>query len=185
LPGSGRHTQRLENAIGNQNRIDLLRLPESRNASRPRLPHAHGLECAIMRREGEIHRGRQAQFIAEVGQPWRTGSVQTHCNQLLRLRIRQRPDQHAVEHTEHGCIRPDANGQRCHHRDREPRRSPHFTAPLTEQGHIAEVATRGSFGHITRHAVFHQFLDAFVDVFLDGDRDVVIPAISEEEATEP
>ena len=62
---------------------------------------------------------------------------------------------------------------------------PHFTAPLTEECHIAEIATRSSFGLIARHALFHQFVDPLVDVFLDGDRDVVVPAISEEEATEP
>ena len=75
-----------------------------------------------MRGKGEIHRGRHAQFIAEVGQPWCAGRVQTQRNQLLRLRVGQRPDQHAVEHTEDSCIRPDANGQREHHGDREPRR---------------------------------------------------------------
>jgi hypothetical protein len=55
---------------------------------------------------------------------------------------------------------------------------PHFTAPLLEERHIAEIAARGSFGLIARHALFHQFIDSLVDVFLDGDRDVVIAAIS-------
>ena len=62
---------------------------------------------------------------------------------------------------------------------------PHFAAALCKQRHIAEIATRGSFGLIARHALFHQFFDSLVDVFLDGDRDVVIAAISGEEATEP
>jgi hypothetical protein len=125
-------------------------------------------------------------------------------NQLFRLRIGQRPQQHAVEYAEDRRIRSDADGQRQHHSDREPRRPPqpaaymlqihqqrfeslplpHFTAPLPEQRHIAEVATRGSFGLFARHALFHQFIDPLVDVFLNGDRDIVIAAISEEEATE-
>jgi hypothetical protein len=59
---------------------------------------------------------------------------------------------------------------------------PHFTAPLTEECHIAKIAPCGSFGVIARHALFHQFIDPLVDVFLNGDRDVIIPAISEEAA---
>jgi hypothetical protein len=35
-----------------------------------------------------------------------------------------------------------------------------------------------------RHALFHQFIDPLVYMFLDGDRDVVIAAISGEDATE-
>ena len=61
---------------------------------------------------------------------------------------------------------------------------PHFTAPLTEECHVAEIVTRGPFSRIARHAFFHQFIDPLVDVFLNGDRDVVIPAISGEEETE-
>jgi hypothetical protein len=62
---------------------------------------------------------------------------------------------------------------------------PHFRAPFPEECHIAEIATRGSFGLIVRHALFHQFIGPLVSVFLDGDRNVVIAAISGEEATEP
>jgi hypothetical protein len=61
---------------------------------------------------------------------------------------------------------------------------PHFTAPLPEECHI-EIATRASFGLIVRHALFHQFICPLVNVFLDGDRNVVMAAISGEEATEP
>ena len=155
-----------------------------------------------MRGKGEIHRGRQAQLIPELGQPGRAGRVQMQRNQLLRLRVGQRPEQHAVEHAEHRRIRSDADGQREHHGDRESRRPPqpaadmlqihqqrfeslplpHFTAPLLEECHIAELAARGSLGLIARHALFHQFVDPLVDVLLDGDRDVVIAAIPGEEA---
>ena len=158
-----------------------------------------------MRGKGEVHRGREAEFISEVGQTGRAGGDQAHRNQLLRLRVGQRANQHAVEHTKHGCIRSDADGQCEHHGDREPRRPPqptaymlqihqqrfeswplpHFTAPLTDKCHIAEIATRSSFGLIARHALFHQFIHSLFDMFLNGDRDVVIPAISEEEAAEP
>ena len=62
---------------------------------------------------------------------------------------------------------------------------PHFTASLPEECHIAEIAARGSFGLIARHALFHQFIDPLVDVLLNGNRDVVVPALPGEEMTEP
>lgn len=61
---------------------------------------------------------------------------------------------------------------------------PYFTTTLAEECDIAEGSTRSSFGFIARHAFFHQFIGALVNVFLDGDRDVVIAAISGEEAAE-
>ena len=123
LSNRGRHIQRLQNAARNQRRIHLLRLSGARNACCSRLPGAQRLEAVVMPRKGQVHRGRQPQIITKVGQPRRAWSVQTQSNQLLRLRVGQRPNQYAVEHTEHCRIRPDANGQRENHGNREPRRS--------------------------------------------------------------
>src|SRR6202042_724683 len=58
LSGGGRHIERLENAVRNHRRVDLLRLCDSCDACSPRQPNAHGLEAFVMRRKGEIHRGR-------------------------------------------------------------------------------------------------------------------------------
>ncbi len=123
----------------------------------------------------------------------------------MRLGIGKWPQQHAVQYAEDRRIRSDADGQRQQYGDCEARRPPqpaahmlqidqhrfeslplpHFTAPLPEECHIAEIATRSSFGLLARHAFFHQFIGPLVDVFLDGDGDIVIAAISGEEATEP
>jgi len=67
----------------------------------------------------------------------------------------------------------------------EPLPLPHLAAPLPEESHIAESAARGPFGLIAPHALLHQLIDLLVDVLLDGDRDVVVAAIPEEEAAEP
>jgi hypothetical protein len=66
----------------------------------------------------------------------------------------------------------------------EPLPLPHFTAALAQERHIAKIATRRSFGLIAGHTRIHQFIDPLVDVFLDGDRDIVKTAISEKEARE-
>ena len=200
LPGGGRHIERLQNAVRNQRRVDLLRLRDPRDACGPRQPHAHRLEarlCAAKVRYIEADRRSSSRKSASPGAP---GAFRRKRNQLLRLRIRKRPDQHAVEHAEDRCIGADADGQREDDGDREPWRPrepaaymlqihqqrfeslplPHFAAALLKERHIAEFAARGSFGFLARHALFHQFVDPLVDVFLDGDGDVVVAAIAEE-----
>jgi hypothetical protein len=62
--------------------------------------------------KGKVHRGRQAQLTAKLSEPGRAGRVDVERNQLLRLRIGQRPQQHAVEHAEDRRVRSDADGQR-------------------------------------------------------------------------
>jgi hypothetical protein len=205
LAGEGGNIERLENAAGNLRGVDLLRLGEAGDAGRPGSPHSDRLEGAIVRGECEVHRGREAKLIAKLGEPRRARRVEMERDQLLRLRIGQRPQQHAVEHTEDRRIRADADGQRQQHGDREPGRPrqppaymphvhqqrfeplplPHLAAPLPEKRHVAEIATGGSLGLLARQALVHEFVDPLVEVLLDGDGDVVVPAISEEEATEP
>ncbi len=62
----------------------------------------------------------------------------------------------------------------------QPLPLPDFAAGLLDEGHIAELAACGQFGFAAAHALVHQLLGGFLEMFLYGDGEIVVAAAAGE-----
>ena len=112
------------------------------------------------------------------------------------MRQQKRTDQ-----AEHGGVDGDAERERGNGGDREAGRFdqltqresdvckeafrcrplPHFAAALFNQAEVAKLAARSLLCLHSRHAAVHELFRPFGDVFVDGDRKVVIAATAGKE----
>ena len=194
----GRNIQCLEYPVADKDRAGLFRLGEAGDIGSPRNPDAEGLKGAVLLGVGEIHRRRQAKAIGEVCQSGCAGSRQRNPHKFLSSRIGQRFDQHAVEHAEDCRIGTDSYRQCEDYSRRESRRLcqsqecephigpqvlqarplPRFAAALCSQCDVAEFAAGLLGGFFLGHAVRDQLFRAFVEMFLDGHREIVIATVA-------
>ena len=154
-----------------------------------------------MAREGEIHGGGETQAVDEVGEAFGAGSLEGQRDQLVGFRIRQRLEQDAVEHAEDRGVGANADGEGEQDSDGETGRPaqatpdefqigqdglqgrplPGFAASLLEEADIAECAAGGLFSLGAGHAFRFQFVGTLGNVFLNGDRKIVVTAPAGEE----
>jgi hypothetical protein len=195
---SGRNLKCLQHALADQCRADLFRFGKACDVCCSRHPDPERLKCPILLAVGEIHRGREGKASREVRQPGSSRSSEPDSHQLIRFWIRQRLDQYAVEHAEDGRIGAYTNRQceddSCSESRRlrqpqecephispealEARPLPRFPAALANQGDIAEFAAGSLRGFLFGHTIRYQFLPSLVEVFPNGERKIVITALT-------
>jgi hypothetical protein len=165
-----------------------LRIPVAREgepvAHNPRDPHRTDLRLQIDEVE---HRDARASGAA---------ACLEQRVQAIGVRVRERPDQDAIDHGEHRRVDPDTDGERDRRRDGEERRAPQgpggvphvlerrlepdphvrFTGPIAQRRVVAQQPSRFASRGIGRHAIalevrgprLHVEAQLIVDVAIEG-----------------
>ncbi len=119
--------ERLQHAIRDEQRARLLRISKTGDCPSAVAIEADLLEDATFVAIREELRRRHAE-LGEVD----AGRRVLEADELLGVRIRQRLDQHAIDHGEDRGVRADAQGQRQDDRKREPGTPPHAAHGLAQ-----------------------------------------------------
>ncbi len=122
-PKRGRHTDGVEHTLRHEQASHLLRLGKPRHGDAASRPDSDVLKDTSFVPIGEVHRRRDVDFAVLESHSRRR---MPHPDQFLRLRIRQRFDQDAIDDAEDRGVGADADGQgqqggrREHRGPREP-----------------------------------------------------------------
>src|SRR5271170_1534433 len=135
------HSQHRQSPIRHVEASHLLRFSRARHTQRVAVIRPDVLERGVLLAINKIIRRRHIQ----VRNPYGRRRV-PHSNQLLRMRIRQRFQQHSLQHAEYHRVRPHAHRQ-CDQRDnrkqrRPPQSSQHLPQLIAEHSHLENLPTR-------------------------------------------
>ena len=202
--GDGGNVEGFENAIADLDGLDFLRAGDTGDVRGSIRPDADRLKGLVVAEEGEVHGRRELQAGGKIGEAAGAGRVKPEGDELVGVGIRKRAQQDAVDDAEDDGIGADADGEGEQNGDGESGGFaqaaedeleigeerldagplPGFAAALLDEGGVAEGAAGGLFGLRARHAFFHEFVDLFRDVFLDGDGEVIVAAAAGEQRSE-
>jgi hypothetical protein len=184
------YAKRLKYAVGDGHHARLLRVADPGNGRPASEPDTEIPKDSALLAVREVLRRRHQEVV---DLDTRRGMLEAH--ELLRVRVRQRFDQHAIDHGEDGCVCAKAQRQRQHDGEREcripahpaqgvseiaPQRveqanGVHLVDLLANANGVPELAMRGAPCFTRRHPAAGVFFGFDVEVGLQLFGSLAIP----------